>query len=152
VGRLSLAAAIVVLGALAFAGGAQACSCLEMSPRAGLRAADAAIVGRLVEVVPRDRYSAEYRYRVRRVYKGNGMRRGRMISVRSSLDGASCGLPAAVGRRYGLFLGRSDDGWRGSLCGLVDPGDLATATGGAQRNHELDLGSAADDGVSNCAS
>jgi hypothetical protein len=150
VGRLSAAAAIVVLGALAFAGGAQACSCAKVAPRAALRAADAAIVARLVEVVRRDRDSAQYRYRVRRVYKGNGMRRSRPISVSSGIDSASCGLPSVVGRRYGLFLDWSDGAWRGSLCGLVEPQALAAAARG-RASADRDAASAWVDGQ-HCAS
>src|SRR4029077_16268156 len=67
--RLSLAAAIVVLGALVFTTGAQPCSCARWARGEAMRQADAAIVGRLVKVVPRSRFRADYHYRVQRVYK-----------------------------------------------------------------------------------
>lgn len=139
---ISLAVAVGVLGALVFAGSAQACSCVRMAPGKAMRQADAAIVGRLVEVVPRGRYRADYRYRVRRVYKhAPGIRRGRVISVRSATQSAACGLPSQIGRRYGLLLnappvvhprdakrgagqGRP---WLGGLCGVVAPRKLRSA-------------------------
>jgi hypothetical protein len=127
--RLSVAAIVVVLGALVFAGGAQACSCARMGAREAMRQADAAIVGRLVKVIPRGVLRADYRYRVRRVYKpGPGIRRGRTISVRSARDSAACGLPAKIGRRYGLFLTRDEGLWTGGLCGVRRPGALDSAS------------------------
>lgn len=140
--RICVAAAIVVLGALAFAGGAQACSCLDRAPREALRDADAAIVGQVVEVVPRDDYSADYRVRVHRVFKGGGLRRGMTVTVRSGSSGAACGLPRPSEYRYGMFLGRGEAGWRGSLCGLAAPRELAAAANGTQRNRDLDSASA----------
>lgn len=134
--RLSIAA-IVSLGALAFAGSAQACSCVETPPREALFEADAAIVGRLISVTPRDSDSADYRYRVGRVYKrGEGIRRGRTVVVRSGIDGASCGLPGGVGQRYGLFLGWIKGGWIGSDCRVISPQELARA---AQARSKRDL-------------
>lgn len=82
--------------------------------------ADAAIAGRLVEVVPRNHLRAVYRYRVQRVYKsGKGIRRGRVVAVQSARDSAACGLPARVGRRYGLLLSRSEGGWASGACALL---------------------------------
>ena len=143
--------AIVVLGALLFSSGAQACSCLDLAPRAALRQADAAVVGALVEVVV-DGQRADYHYRVQRVYKGpNAVRPGREISVSSAAHGAACGLPPTVGRRYGLYLGRRSDGWHGSLCGLFDPAEMAAvARTGAYRNGDLDA--AAAPFMASCAS
>jgi hypothetical protein len=87
-----------------------------------MRRADAAIVGRLVEVVPRNSLRADYRYRVQRVYKrGPGIRRERVISVESARDSAGCGLPGRTGRRYGLLLVRDGGRWSGGLCGLLEP-------------------------------
>lgn len=147
--RLSIAAAIVVLGALVFAGGAQACSCVNRAPQEALRDADAAVVAQVVEVVPRDDYSADYRLWVHRVFKGRSLRRGMTITVRSASSGAACGLPQAGGHRYGMFLGRGEDGWRGSLCGLFAPRELVAAGSGARRNS--DLGPASASSI-NCAS
>jgi hypothetical protein len=141
--------AIVVLGALLFSSGAQACSCIERTPRQALREADAAVVARLVKVVPANGYSAQYRYLVRRAYKrGAGIRAGETISVRSGVNGASCGFPIDEDRWYGLFLYRSENRWTGGLCGLVAPRQLAAA---ASALHEGDdLAGAA--GGSDCAS
>ena len=86
--------AIVVLGALAFAGSAQACSCVRMAPSEAMQRADAAIIGKLVKVVPRGRLKADYRYLVQHVYKGGaGIRRGGLLSVRSARQSSACGLP-----------------------------------------------------------
>jgi hypothetical protein len=136
--RPAFAAAIVVLGALLFSSGAQACSCIERTPREALREADAAIVGRLVEVVPAaNGYSAEYRYLVRRAYKGGkGIRAGTTVSVRSGTNGASCGFPLDEERWYGLFLYRGENRWTGGLCGIVTPRQLAAAASGPRRGDE----------------
>jgi hypothetical protein len=125
--RLSVTAAIVVLGALVFAPGAQACSCAPTTAAKAMQQADAAIVGVLVEVVPRNRLKADYRYRVQRVYKrGRGIHRGRTISVRSARQSSACGLPRRPGRRYGLFLRRGEGRWTSGLCGVVRPGVLGS--------------------------
>ena len=141
--RLLIVGVAVSLLGFSTAGSASACSCVEATPREALRQADAAIVGRLVEVVPRDRYSSDYRYLVRGIYKrGEGIRRGGIVSVRSGLNGAACGLPSSEGRRYGLFLSRSDGGWIGSSCRLVGPAELVAAAAGAQRNRDLSASAA----------
>jgi len=85
-----------------------------------MREADAAIAGRLVEVVSRGRLRAVYRYRVRRVYKsGPGIRRGGIVSVHSMGSSAACGLPRREGRSYGLLLSRHAGRWSSGLCGLL---------------------------------
>lgn len=126
--RLSHAAAIVALGALVLAGSAQACSCAQMAPGEAIRRADAAIVGELVEVVPRGSLRADYLYRVQRVYKrGPGISREATVSVRSVADSAGCGLPHRTGRRYGLLLVRGEGRWTGGLCGVLKPRLLDSA-------------------------
>lgn len=141
--------AIVVLGALLFSSGAQACSCIERSPRQALREADAAVVARLVKVVPASGYSAQYRYLVRRAYKrGTGIQAGETISVRSGIDSASCGFPVDEDRWYGLFLYRSKNRWTGGLCGLVAPRQLSAAASSLHKGDNL--AAAAD--ASDCAS
>lgn len=133
--RPAFAAAIVVLGVLLFSSSAQACSCIERTPRQALREADAAVVARLVEVVPGNGYSAQYRYLVRRVYKGGrAVRAGKTVSVRSGVNGASCGFPVDEDRWYGLFLDRSGNRWTGGLCGLVAPRQLAAAASSSNRD------------------
>jgi hypothetical protein len=148
--RRLFGAAIVGLGLLVFAGSAQACSCARRSPGEALRAADAAIAGELLEVVPRDEYVADYRYEVMAVYKkGPGIRRGRTVIVRSGRDGAACGLPVGTGRRYGLLLGEeAGGGWVGGSCGVLEPGKLRLAAAHAG------MGSTAPRGgsVSSCTS
>lgn len=117
--RLSIAA-VVVLGALVFATGAQACSCARIPRDEAIGQADAAISGKLLRVIPQSEIRAVFRYRVQRVYKGgHGMRVGDVVSVRSARDSAACGLPAQTGRRYGLALSWSEGGWTSGACALL---------------------------------
>jgi hypothetical protein len=105
-----------------------------------LRRSDAAIVGKLLKVVPHHAYAADYRYRVQRVYKaGRGLARGAVVSVRSALGGAACGLPEGIGRRYGLLLrGEGESSppppaaarWWGGSCGVLAPHELRSAARG----------------------
>jgi hypothetical protein len=91
--------------------------------------ADAAIVGRLISVVPRSNYLADYRYRVRRVYRGGDMiERGQILSVRSSRSASACALPNDTGDVYGLFLTRDERHWTSGICGVISPRDLWTAS------------------------
>jgi hypothetical protein len=142
--------AIVVLGALLFSSGAQACSCIERTPRQALREADAAVVARLVKVQPANGYSAQYHYLVRRAYKGGKrIQAGKTVSVRSGVDGASCGFPVDEDRWYGLFLYRSGNRWTGGLCGIVAPRQLSAAASSLRAGDGL---LQAGSGSSNCAS
>jgi hypothetical protein len=134
--RLSIAA-IVGLGALAFAGSAQACSCASPAPEEALEQADAAIVGTLVKVIPRDSQWADYRYRVERVYRGGAaIGAGDTISVRSARNASACALPSRLDRRYGLFLMRHRGRWRAGACSTIAPRRLwqAARRGGARRS------------------
>lgn len=118
--RLSVLAAIVSLGALVLATGAQACSCAPLSRKQAMRGADAAISGRLLKVIPQSRQRAIFRYRVQRVYKSaSGIRRGRILSVHSARSSAACGLPTRTGRRYGLMLARAQGTWTSGVCALL---------------------------------
>jgi hypothetical protein len=109
-----------VLIALAGAGSAVACSCVNTTPAEGLQRADAAIVGRLVEVVPRTEYKSEFRFEVRRLYKGERvLAPGKVVSVLSASSGSACGLPTELGRHYGLFLARRGGRWHGSSCATI---------------------------------
>lgn len=123
--RLAPAAVVVVLGALVFATGAQACSCAPVSRSEAMQAADAAIAGRLLKVVPQEGGRAIYRYRVQRVYKqgDTGIESGGTLSVHSSRSSAACGLPTDVGRRYGLLLSHSENGWSSGACALLGKSD-----------------------------
>jgi Tissue inhibitor of metalloproteinase len=126
--RLSLTAALVMLGALAFAASAPACSCAPMKPNEALRQSDAAIVARLVKVVPRGTQRAIYRYEVQRVYRGrHSVERDKMLSVRSARRAAACALPRRIGHRYGLFLTRADGRWSSGICGVIAPRKLEEA-------------------------
>lgn len=117
-----MTAALVVLGGLAFAASAPACSCAPQTPAESLRQSDAAIVGRLVKVMPRGRLHADYRYEVSRVYRGREMiQRGQMLSVRSARRAAACALPRRLGHRYGLFLIRGAGHWLSGICGVIEP-------------------------------
>ncbi len=126
--RSSIAAIVWVLLGLVLAGSAAACTCANLPPAEKLRAADAAIVARLVEVVPRSTYEAEFRYEVVRRYKGGrAVAPGTTVAVMSAPFGAACGLPQQTGRHYGLLLARSGGRWRGNSCATAEPRELAVA-------------------------
>jgi hypothetical protein len=118
------------------ASGARACSCAPLAPADSLRQSDAAIVGRLVEVVPRGRLHADYRYEVRGVYRGwSRIRAGQMLSVRSARRSAACALPRRIKHRYGLFLTWAEGHWFSGICGVIEPRRLrhAAAVGSRPR-------------------
>ena len=95
---------LVVLAMLLPANLAIACSCAPQPPVESFREADAAIVGKLVKVLPHGPLHAVYRYEVRRVYRGaSKIEAGQMLIVRSSRRAAACALPRRTGRSYGLF-------------------------------------------------
>lgn len=101
---------------------ASACSCAPRSPAEALSEADGAIVGQLVEVVPRGQLQAVYRYRVQHAYKGGeAIAAGLTLSVRSARRAAACALPRRLGHSYGLFLLRRNGWWTGGICGVVSP-------------------------------
>jgi hypothetical protein len=96
--RRLFVAAIVGLGLLALAGSAQACSCAPLPAKAAVRQADAALVGKLLKVVPLSGSEADYRYRVQRVYKNDGhLAGGAVISVRSTRAAAGCSRRGSCG-------------------------------------------------------
>lgn len=85
-----------------------------------MQGADAAIAGRLLKVIPQNHQRALYRYRVQRVYKSDGgIKPGSVISVDSARDSAACGLPTEIGRRYGLLLSHTENGWASGACALL---------------------------------
>jgi hypothetical protein len=117
----------VLLG-LVCAGSALACSCAPSSPARSLAESDAALIGRLLSVVPHGLTRAEYRYEVLHVYRGpNGLRPGATVKVTSPRGSASCALPEAVGRHYGLFLLGDGRRWASGLCGVISPQRLRSA-------------------------
>jgi hypothetical protein len=130
-----IGSALVVLAALAFAASAAACSCAPQPPAESLREADAAVVGRLVKVLPHGPAQAVYRYEVRQVYKGvEKIEEGRMLSVHSARRGSACALPRRVGRGYGLFLLGRHGRWFGGICRVVSPERMRRASQGQATN------------------
>lgn len=104
-----------------------ACSCAPQAPAESLQDSDAAVVARLVKVVPRGRLHADYRYEVRQVYRGSGIEKGRMLTVRSGRRAAACALPRRLDHVYGLFLVRRQSSWLGGICGVIEPRRLRHA-------------------------
>jgi hypothetical protein len=122
-----LAALAVLIGATS----AVACSCAPQAPAESLRESDAAVVARLVKVLPRGRLHADYRYEVRQIYRGPAtIDKGQMLSVRSGRRAAACALPRRLDHVYGLFLTRRQDGWFGGICGVIEPRRLRHAAQG----------------------
>ena len=130
------AAALATLGA----DSALACSCAPPDPEGMLEASDGAIIGRLVAVRVVDPPEegeligsgdpTDYVYRIRRAFKGAGLRGGERVRVRSVRSGVTCGLPRGRGRLFGLFLERRDGRWRSNLCMTVRPRQLRRAAAG----------------------
>jgi len=107
---------------------AHACSCAPQAPAESLQESDAAIEARLVKVLPHGRLQADYRYEVRRVYRGKAMiDRGQMLTVRSGRRAAACALPRRPDHVYGLFLARRQGNWFGGICGVIEPRRLRHA-------------------------
>ena len=142
----AIASALAALAiALVAAESAQACSCAPIDARAALRDADGAFVGRLLAVRAVDPPAAgeptssadptDYIYRVGGVYNGGpGLHRGRRVKVRSVRDSASCGLPRARGRLYGLFLTRRNGRWNSNPCSVVSRAEMRAAAKPASRS------------------
>jgi hypothetical protein len=125
---MSWLAALVLLDALVFASGAQACSCAPQAPAESLQESDAAVVGRLVAVLPYGRLHADYRYELRHVYQGAELiEPTTMLTVRSGRKAAACALPRRLDHVYGLFLSRAHGRWFGGICGVIEPRRLRHA-------------------------
>lgn len=99
---------------------AGACSCAATEPRDALRAAEAAVIGTIVD----DGDPATLR--VEETVKGDVPDE---IELPNDDDRAStCGPNYEEDQRLGLFLSRDDDGeWTAGLCDTVEPGDLRRA-------------------------
>jgi hypothetical protein len=122
---------LVLLASLLAAETALACSCAPVSAKEQFRQSDAAVVARLVDVVPRSEQSSDFVYRVKRAFKGERrLERGDRLTIRSSNSGASCGLPREK-RRYGLFLERINGEYTSSLCSVVSPRKMRRAARGS---------------------
>jgi hypothetical protein len=118
---------------------ALACSCVAQPERAKLKAADAAFVGRLVEMrevnPPAEGEPigsadpVDFIYRVGRIYKGggHGINTGRRVRVRSPRLGASCGLDNRIGRLVGLYVYRKKHRWHSNSCLETTPRRLRRA-------------------------
>ena len=123
---------VIALVALAAAGEAAACVCLQQPLADRLDDADAAVVGKLVSERTRNLQGARQRLvtvEVTQRVKGDVPE---TIVVRSP-SGSDCDLPEADGRETGLLLERAPDGgWLANLCSVVGAGDLV-AEGGEPR-------------------
>jgi hypothetical protein len=119
-GAATLALALVAAGARPEC--AYACTCAPLDAGRALAASDAAFVGR---VVKRHAVGAEATLdlAVERRLKGD---LGARVQVVTAASGAACGIEAAPGARFGLFLTRDGGVWRGSLCQQVAAADLAS--------------------------
>jgi hypothetical protein len=123
-----IGAGLAVLAMLVLADGAMACSCAPQAPAEALEESDAAVVARLVKVLPHGKLHADYRYEVRQVYRGReSIEKGQMLSVRSGRRAAACALPRRLDHVYGLFLARREDNWFGGICGVIEPRRLRHA-------------------------
>jgi hypothetical protein len=108
---------------------ALACSCGYGDPRDRFQEADGAFVGTFVESHPVDpnptRSDADtvYTFVLDEEYKGELGDPGDTVEVHAPLSGASCGIEAAPGEQYGLFLHirRRDGVWASNLCSQVPP-------------------------------
>ncbi len=125
---MSTALLSVALVGMVLVGSAAACSCAPQAPAESLRDSDAAVVARLVKVLPHGKLHADYRYEVRRVYRGGAMvEKGQMLTVRSGRRAATCALPRRLNHIYGLFLARRQGHWFGGICGVIEPRRLSHA-------------------------
>ena len=113
--------AVLTLLCLTITAEAYACSCAPVDLERDLPAADAAIIGSVLERNGSGG-TATYRFRVEQVYKGADV--DSRVDVVTPASGAACGLELAVGDRVGLLLTRDGDVWRSGLCSQVDPADF----------------------------
>ena len=129
--RFSTALLSVALVGMVLVGSAIACSCAPQAPAESLQESDAAVVARLVKVLPHGRLHADYHYEVRQVYRGReAIEKGQMLTVRSGRRAATCALPRRLNHVYGLFLARRQGRWFGGICGVVEPRRLRHAAQG----------------------
>ena len=110
------------------AGEAVACTCAAAPARVRLDSADAAFIGRLVEV--RDGPSREGAAWRRFVFLVDGRVKGdlpRRVEVLSPADSGACGFSVERNEASGILLNRVDGEWRGGLCGQIAVGELVAA-------------------------
>jgi hypothetical protein len=130
-----LRAFVVVVGLVAAqlalqASPAYACSCRADVPVAdALAESDAAFVGVYTgrddpfvqgPLISSGRPVINH-FDVERTVKGDIVGR---VEVVAAAGGATCGLELEVGERTGLFLQRTETGWRSSLCSQTEPAGL----------------------------
>ena len=116
--RSALVPLLAFLLVLATAQAAHACSCAPGDPRDALHRADGAFVGTFVGRTEVDDQTAIYSFEVETAVKGTI---GATVDVRSSSNGASCGLEVGIGQRIGLLLDTAEDGeWTSGLCSQID--------------------------------
>ena len=114
--RTSLVVLLAVVGLLAVALPAKACSCFQGDPRDQFDKAEAAIVGEYVGARPTedpDDYEAIYTFNVQEEWKVDF---GDTLDVHSADNGAACGIEASPGQDVGLFLTMQGDQWHSNLC------------------------------------
>ena len=118
-----------IVASLAFAGGAQACVCTALPLDERLDAADAAVVGRVVDERAGELNGAPQRlltFEVDQRVKGDAEK---TLVIRSP-SRTDCDLVVPRNEAVGLLLTRAPDGaWLGSACSVVDPGRLVAAGG-----------------------
>ena len=136
-------ATVTAVTALAGAERAGACSCIPLElDRQAFRDSDAAIIGKLVAKHPVGDFQADYRFRVERVFRGrHRLPVGRVFSVRSSSEGASCGYETGIGHRTGLLLDRRRGEWTGNLCATAPPRVMRRAAEREGFSRTLECGS-----------
>jgi len=125
-------AALATSAALALAGNASACVCVEATLEARLDQADAAVVGSVVAERPGELRGASQlllTVDVEQRVKGDVER---TIEVRSP-SGTDCDVEVPRDEPVGFLLTRAPDGgWLASACSVVAPGELV-AEGGEPR-------------------
>jgi hypothetical protein len=113
---------------------AMACTCAAQRVDEQLAAADAALVGRLVDVDRVRSGGVKLEYRVNRVFKGApGLKKGESLTLRSPGTTAACGLPRKKDKRYGLLLDRRRKRLTANLCSVVSPKRLRRAADGSAK-------------------
>lgn len=146
----SLGLLLALVGALAFAAPAHACSCAAEPAKKRLKRADAAAEVKVLSV--RDRTapggavplvgpdsdgtdsSAVFRVRLLAVHKGpKRLRSARTLKIRSYGDEGTCGLPRREGWKTGLLLRREGRRWTSSLCEVIGRKELRRAAKGKRQ-------------------
>ena len=126
-------AVLIVLGSLAGAESAMACSCIEYpDEKETLHGTEAAATARLIEIdnIGGINGDSEYTYRLLRVYKGSGrynLENGETLTIEAARDGAACGPPRNRDKRYGVRFYKSRGELTTGLCSVSGPKELRRA-------------------------